>query len=402
MSEIITQPHPYPIQLDLLYAISKTTTRNLEWKKALDEIAVLVRKILIFDNLVVYRADNIQQSFEVAYARAAGRGRSAEADSTWGDVVAHQILLTHQTMLTEPPIFTSTDRLERPYVLGIPLIVGDQVLGIIVFIRFGGPIFTEENIELAEFIARQITYLVERQRIQDEYHELEIQHKQARLQQDFVSTISHEVRSPLGFIKGYTTTLLRSDTEWDRVNQLEFLKIIDEETDHMQELIENLLDSARLQSGQLSFQFQPVRLDSVVNDVIMRTGLHHPDLVFNFEYQQPLLSTIADPVRLAQVLENLTSNAIKYAPGSDILITIKQDETKSIISFTDHGPGIPDKYLPFIFDRFFRSPETPTIHGSGLGLFICKHIIELHHGEINVLSVVGEGTTFQITLPHKP
>ena len=162
MSEIITQPHPYPIQLDLLYAISRTTTRNLEWKRALDEIAVLVRKILIFDNLVVYRTDNSQQSFEVAYARAAGRGRSSEADATWGDMVAHQILQTHQTMLTEPPALTSTDRLDRPYTLGIPLLVGEQVLGVIVFVRFGGPIFTEENVELAEFIARQITYLVPR------------------------------------------------------------------------------------------------------------------------------------------------------------------------------------------------------------------------------------------------
>jgi len=196
--------------------------------------------------------------------------------------------------------------------------------------------------------------------------------------------------------------LLRSDTEWDHTTQMEFLKIIDDETDHMQELIENLLDSARLQAGQLSFQFQLVRLESVVNDVILRTGLHHPELVFHFEYQQPLVPTTADPVRLAQVLENLTSNAIKYAPGSDIMITIKQDDKNSIISFTDHGPGIPERYLPYIFDRFFRSPETPTIHGSGLGLFICKHIVKAHNGEITVQSTVGEGTTFQVVLPLKP
>jgi signal transduction histidine kinase len=402
MSEVTTQSPSRPIQLELLYAISKTTTRNLEWKKALDEISILVRKIFIFDNLVVYRADNLQQGLEVVYARAAGRGRKAEAEASWGESVAHQILQSQQTVLAEPSILTSTNRLERPFVLGIPLMVGDQALGVIIFIRFGGPIFTPESVDLAEFIARQITYLVERQRIQDEYRELEVQHQQSRLQQDFVSTISHELRSPLGFIKGYTTTLLRSDTEWDHNTQMEFLKIIDEETDHMQELIENLLDSARLQAGQLSFQFQPVRLDSVINDVIMRTRLHHPELVFHFEFQQPLLPTTADPVRLAQVLENLTSNAIKYAPGSDILITIKQEKTKSIIVFSDHGPGIPDKYLPFIFDRFFRSPETPTIHGSGLGLFICKHIIQAHHGEISAQSTLGEGTTFQIVLPHEP
>ncbi|HEX7555643.1 MAG TPA: HAMP domain-containing sensor histidine kinase, partial [Leptolinea sp.] len=245
------------------------------------------------------------------------------------------------------------------------------------------------------------THLVERQRIQDEYSELEAQHQQSRLQQDFVSTISHELRSPLGFIKGYTTTLLRSDTEWDHTTQMEFLKIIDEETDHMQELIENLLDSARLQAGQLRFQFQLVRLDSVVNDVIIRTNLHNPDLVFHFDFPSGLQPITADPVRLAQVLENLTSNAIKYAPGSDILITIKQDNEKSEISFTDQGSGIPESYLPFIFDRFFRSPDTPTVHGSGLGLFICKHIIQAHQGDISAQSNLGQGTTFQIVLPNQ-
>ncbi len=389
------------IHLEHLYAISKCVTQTLEWKKALDNIAVMVRKIFIFDNLVVYLADSSRQSLDVVYARATGRGRSAEADSTWGETVAGQAIQTQSTILAEPSTPDTANRLERPYMLGIPLAVGDLVLGAIIFIRFGGPVFTPENIELAEYISGQITLLMERQRIQEEYEVLEAQHRQTRLQQDFISTISHELRSPLGFIKGYTTTLLRSDTQWDQNTQLEFLRIIDEETDHMQELIENLLDSARLQAGQLRFQFQLVRLDSVVNDVIMRTELHHPDLVFNLEIPQTLHPITADPVRLAQVIENLISNAIKYAPGSDILITIKQEDSKSTITFIDHGPGIPDKYLPFVFERFFRSPDTPTIHGSGLGLYICRHIIQAHHGDIKVTSKVGEGTTFTITIPDE-
>ena len=401
MTQPVTPSTTNSIQLDLLYTISRTISENIEWKKALDEISVLVRKIFIFDNLVVYRSDASRQIIEVVYARAAGRGRSAEADSTWGELVAYQVTQIQKTVLSVPSVPENVNRLERPFVLGIPLSVGDQSLGAIIFIRFGGPVFTPESIDLAEYIARQITHLVERQRIQDQYLELEAQHQQSRLQQDFVSTISHELRSPLGFIKGYTTTLLRSDTEWDHTTQMEFLRIIDEETDHMQELIENLLDSARLQAGQLRFQFQLVRLDSVVNDVIVRTNLHHPELVFNLELSPNLQPITADPVRLAQVLENLTSNAIKYAPGSDILITIKQEESKSIITFTDHGPGIPDNFLPFIFDRFFRSPDTPTIHGSGLGLFICKHIITAHQGEITAQSHLGEGTTFQIVLPNQ-
>jgi signal transduction histidine kinase len=399
MSEVSTSSHP--IQLEHLYAISKSITQTLEWKKALDEISNLVRRIFIFDNLVVYRMGSDQEGLEVVYAKATGRGRSAEADSAWGENAAYDAIQTKKTILTDPVSPETANRLDRPYVLGIPLTVGPQALGAIIYIRFGGPIFTAESIELAEYISGQITLLIERQRIQEEYSLLEAQHQQSRLQQDFVSTISHELRNPLGFIKGYTTTLLRSDTQWDQTTQLEFLKIIDQETDHMQELIENLLDSARLQAGQLRFQFQLVRLDSLMNDVITRANLHHPDLIFRLEIPQPPVPIIADPVRLAQVIENLISNAIKYAPGSDISITIKQENSKSIIIFADEGPGIPENDLPFIFDRFFRSSGSPTIHGSGLGLYICKHIIQAHHGELLAESKVNVGTTFTIILPDQ-
>ena len=154
-------------------------------------------------------------------------------------------------------------------------------------IRFGGPAFAPEDIELAKFIAQQISLLIEREHLQQEYRLLEEQQQQIRLQDDFVSTITHELRNPLGFIKGYTTTLLRSDTQWDQNTQQEFLNIIDQETDRLQELIDNLLDSARLQSGEMRMQFQPVRLDSVLNDVILRAKLHHPELNYSSEYRKP-------------------------------------------------------------------------------------------------------------------
>ena len=157
--------------------------------------------------------------------------------------------------------------------------------------------------------------------MQQEIHELEEQQQQYRLQDDFVSTITHELRNPLGFIKGYTTTLLRSDTQWDQNTQQEFLTIIDQETDRLQELIDNLLDSARLQSGEMRMQFQLVRLDSVLNDVVLRSKLHHPDLNINTNTTGLIQPVRGDPRRLAQVFENIIGNSIKYAPGSEILIT---------------------------------------------------------------------------------
>lgn len=392
------------VGLDHLYEISRIVTQTTEWKPALNEIASLVRSIFIFDNLVVYLADPARHDLDVMYARAMGRGRSAEADIAWGEIVANQIMDNPVTILQEPSADTSVNRLERPYILGIPLQVGARALGAIIFIRFGSPPFESETIRLAEFIAQQIALLVERQYLQQAYAVLEQQNQEARLQEDFISTITHELRTPLGFIKGYTTTLLRSDTNWDQETQQEFLRIIDQEADRLQELIENLLDSARLQSGNLRMDFQAVRLETLVKSVADRVRVHHPDLDVHTEPENHGTLIRGDPKRLGQVFENLLNNAVKYAPGSGVWVTIEPIENEGVvIHVEDHGPGIPQRYLPHIFDRFFRNPELePYIHGSGLGLFICKKIIQAHQGNINATSTVGKGTTFHISLPFQP
>lgn len=389
-----------PVEIKHLYAISQIVTQTLEWRSALDEIVKLSRAIFIFDNLVVYQITPPKNIIEVVYARAAGRGRSAEADMAWGENIALSVMQANKTILEEPeanPVLVN--RMERPHLLGIPLYLAGKALGAIVLIRFGGPAYLSSDIELANFIAQQISLLIERQHLQQEYHQLEEQHQQYHLQDDFVSTITHELRNPLGFIKGYTTTLLRSDTQWDQNIQQEFLNIIDQETDRLQELIDNLLDSARLQSGEMRMQLQWIRLDSVMHDVMLRSKLHHPELKIRLDIQKPIAPIQGDPRRLAQVFENIIGNSIKYAPGSEILVTIKQDPSNVLFEFQDFGPGISEQYLPFIFNRFFRSPEAPNLHGSGLGLYICKQIILAHSGQIYARSEVGKGTTMVIRLP---
>ncbi len=389
------------VGLDHLYEISRIITQTSEWKPALNEIATLIRSIFIFDNLVVYLADPARHDLDVMYARAMGRGRSAEADIAWGEILANQIMDKPQKIVQEPINDPNINRLERPYILGIPLQVSTRTLGVIIFIRFGSPPFEAETIRLAEFIAQQIALLVERQNLQHAYEALEAQNQEARLQEDFISTITHELRTPLGFIKGYTTTLLRSDTSWNQETQQEFLKIIDQEADRLQELIENLLDSARLQSGALKMEFQAVRIDALIKSVADRVTQHHSDLQIHIELNQPGLIIRGDPKRLGQVFENLLNNAVKYAPGSQIQINIAKERDMVLVMFQDHGPGIPQRYLPHIFDRFFRNPELePYVHGSGLGLFICKKIVQAHQGQIYATSTVGEGTIFHIDLPY--
>lgn len=392
---------PTGVELDHIYEISRIVTQTSEWKPALNEISQLVRSIFIFDNMVVYLANPARHDLDVMYARAMGRGRSAEADIAWGEVLANQIMDDPRTTLQVPDDNIGGSRLEHPFSLGIPLKISSVALGVIIFIRFGGPPFEPETILLAEFIAQQTALLVERQNLQRAYEALEAQNQEARLQEDFISTITHELRTPLGFIKGYTTTLLRSDTQWTLETQLEFLRIIDQEADRLQELIENLLDSARLQSGVLKMDFQVVRVDPIVRSVVERAQQHLPDLKVTIEnhcVNSPMVR--ADPRRLGQVFENLLNNAVKYAPGSEVLVEVLHEQDQVVIRFEDHGPGISQRYLRHIFDRFFRNPELePRVHGTGLGLFICKKIIQAHSGQIVVASTVGQGTTFTIYLP---
>jgi signal transduction histidine kinase len=236
--------------------------------------------------------------------------------------------------------------------------------------------------------------------LQRQVEALTLQSRQSDLQDSFISTITHELRSPLGFIKGYATTLLRSDTTWNAKMQQEFLQIIDSETDNLQELIDNMLDSARLQSNMLEMHMQPVRVESIIHNILARTNLHHPELVINLEVIEPVKMVQADPRRLDQVFDNLISNATKYASHSPLWITIKMMKEDVILEFRDEGPGIPAESLEKVFWRFYRDPiSSKETRGSGLGLYICKQIIDAHQGKISVESIVGKGTVFKIQLP---
>jgi len=370
------------------------TSRN-----AIEKFMVALRKEFVFDNVAVYLQDGETQNLEIAFARAMGRSRDAEADAAWGEDFAGQVVKKGQLLLRDPkPGAPSDDRLHQAYLLGLPLREGDLVRGAVVFVRFGGPVYEDQHVTMASFAVGLISTLFERAawiKLQEELRDLK---RQMQLQEDFVSTISHELRTPLGFIKGYSTSLLRQDTRWDDETQKEFLTIIDEEADRLSLLIENVLESARLQSKTLPLRFQPIRLDAVLRDVIMRIRSRQKELEVSMELEAvPPIS--GDGVRLAQVFENLFTNAIKYAPGSPLVVLLNQVDDNILISFIDHGPGIPKEALPLIFERFYRVRGEKTVTGTGLGLYICKQIILAHRGKIWAESTPGQGTTFFIELP---
>ena len=378
-------------------AIAETIGQDVDWKSSLDALIKVVRASFIFDNMALYITETDSAVTEVIYARAVGRGAQAEADAAWGEVIANQVLASEEMVLQRPEnLNPATDRLAQAYLLGLPLKNSTRIVGVLVFIRFGGPDYSDEHVRQATFVATQVAFLLEKRALSKDLRQLEDVRRTMQLQQDFIATVSHELRTPLGFIKGYTTTLLRSDTTWDEKTRREFLNIIDEEADHLTELIENVLESARLQSNTLAFQFQPTRLDSIIRDVVMRVQMRNKEL--KLEVDVPAVIIQADNVRLSQVFENLINNAVKYAPGSKIVVRAKGRVNTVHATVEDFGPGISPEHLENLFERFYRVPGQST-GGTGLGLFICSQIVQAHQGKIWVESVVGKGTTFHLELP---
>jgi len=232
--------------------------------------------------------------------------------------------------------------------------------------------------------------------------ELERLRQVDEMKSEFVSNVSHELRSPLSVIKSYVETILDQVDPSDHETQREFLTVIDNETDRLAALVSDLLDISRIESGRFEMELSPVDLSDVVQmaarDLEEKSGKHQ--VVVNIPSALP--SLLADKDKMVQVFLNLVDNAMKFSPdGGKIFITagVKGKMVKCDVS--DQGIGITRKDMTRLFEKFYRadSSDTYEIPGTGLGLSIVKHIVESHGGKISVKSKVGEGSTFTMLLP---
>lgn len=229
-----------------------------------------------------------------------------------------------------------------------------------------------------------------------------------RMKTAFVSTVSHELRTPLTSIKGFISTLMADDTGkyYDVKAQHEFYRIIDGECDRLTRLINDLLNVSRIEAGRaLDLIPKLVKLLPLIEKVAaaQRTYTHKHQVVIDIESELP--DIIADEDKVDQILTNLINNAIKYSPkGGTVTVTGGVDGDTVKISVTDQGMGIPKDHLTKVFDRFHRvdNRDTRKIGGTGIGLYLVKHLVEAHGGSIWVESEVGVGTTFMFELPMCP
>jgi PAS domain S-box-containing protein len=218
---------------------------------------------------------------------------------------------------------------------------------------------------------------------------------------EVISTVSHELRSPLTSVKGYTSLLLN---RWDRLGEEQkrmMLEQVHHDADRVTRLVTELLDISRLESGRLVLRRQMVDLLPLVNGVLEKVRMMESRLVATVDFPEDFPHVYADPDKIEQVLTNLVENAAKYADPQSLQVTGVLQNGQVTVAVSDSGEGIPVSDLPRVFTKFFRRAETrPT--GSGLGLWISRGLVEAHGGRLIVESEVGHGSVFRFSLPVDP
>lgn len=225
-----------------------------------------------------------------------------------------------------------------------------------------------------------------------------------QMKSTFISVISHELKTPVALIKGYAGTLRREDANWDKRVVQDSLMVIEEESDRLTELIENLLAASKLQAEGMRLKYEDVALDRMAKAVVQRFQLQTEKHTFEIDFPLDFPVVPGDAIRLRQVLDNLVSNAVKYSPqGGRVRVGGTFDEDNVRINVTDDGVGLPADERDRIFQRFYRVDDALTrkTQGTGLGLFLSHAVIQAHGGQIGVQSKSGQGSTFYFTIPRQ-
>ncbi|MCX7853249.1 MAG: ATP-binding protein [Caldilineales bacterium] len=225
-----------------------------------------------------------------------------------------------------------------------------------------------------------------------------------RLRSGIVATVSHELRTPLASIKGYTDLLLQEFEGDNRTLRHEFLTIINEETDRLVQLVSDLLDLSRLESGRFERKQEPLYLDELVREMAktLEVQARQADVTLHLDLPDDLPPLLGDRTLLTAVVKNLLGNAIKFSlPGGKVEVRVRYGNGTVTLEVQDQGIGIPVEELPHLFTKFYRASTARKagIRGTGLGLALGKEAVELHHGRVSATSEEGIGSCFRVVLP---
>jgi two-component system sensor histidine kinase KdpD len=259
------------------------------------------------------------------------------------------------------------------------------------------------TMRLLTTFAAQVGLFIERARLAREAGRAQLLEESDRLKSALLSSVSHDLRTPLSAIKASATVLLKEDLALDPSARQDLLSAINEETDRLNSLVGDLLDMSRIEAGALRLKRDWCDMDELIRAVVRRHSAALAAFQVQLRWTPDLPFILADYVQIDRVVSNLLENAIRFAPPrSNIDIEVRTETGRMTVAVTNQGPAIPQRLHPHLFDKFYRiSEERSPSMGTGLGLSICKGIVEAHGGRIWVESPVTEdsGTRFVFTLP---
>jgi signal transduction histidine kinase len=283
-----------------------------------------------------------------------------------------------------------------------PLLLGARTIGMLSLSRDRVDAFSEDEVELVTLLGRLVATAVQNIRAYEaERRRVEELARLSQLRADFVSLVSHELRSPMAAVIGAARTLQDRWRMLTADQRESFLALIGDETSRLAALVGDVLDTSRIEAGTFSYSFDDVDLGRLVDDAVEAAALAQQEVSVVASVRGKLPAIRGDRARLRQVLGNLIDNAVKYSPeGGEVRISAAPTNGAVRISVRDDGPGIPRDQQVRIFEKFGRV-DVPGASkpGTGLGLFIARSIAEAHGGSLDVTSGVEPGATFTLTLP---
>jgi signal transduction histidine kinase len=283
-----------------------------------------------------------------------------------------------------------------------PLLTGAETIGAISVVRREANAFRAGEIELLGLLGRLAGSAVQNIRAYEaERTTVEELRKLSALRADFVSLVSHELRSPMASVIGSARTLEQRWRELTAEQREAFLALIAHETSRLADLIGDVLDTSRIEAGTFSYSFADVDLAQLVRDSAAAAGHAQDEVAVEAVVRDQLPSVRGDRDRLRQVLVNLIDNAVKYSPpGDEVRVEAENADGRVVIEVRDRGPGISPEHQRVIFEKFGRvNVGEHAKPGTGLGLFIARSIAEAHGGALEVRSAPGRGATFRLSLP---
>jgi two-component system sensor histidine kinase KdpD len=286
--------------------------------------------------------------------------------------------------------------------LYIPLRGARETFGVLAVLPdVGNRIFAPEQQQLLEVFASQTAVAIERTLSQRAEEETRVNMQTEQMRSSLLSAMSHDLRTPLASITGAASTLRSQNDRLPLETKQELLESISDEADRLSRLVGNLLDMTRFESGGVELRRDLYPLEEIVGTVLQRMEPQLEGRAVTTELAENLPMVFVDDVLLGQVLWNLLENAAKYTPpGTPIEVAAFEQEGAVIIEVLDRGPGIPPGEEELIFEKFYRG-NSKNVRGAGLGLPICRAIIQAHRGTIQALTRDGGGTTFRISLPSE-